>query len=400
MTKQYTLTNLDDSTSCWVGIASLLQKGHELLFSTPKQIDDLVSKREYGPLLRILVALLEDWQRDFESANCTSVHSEPKLSFPRDQRTDENVVSKSMRWILAVEYEYVRVYVYSIVLQAVIERRRKEKASPGDQIARGESQREDTDVLYDGLYLGYLTDAARSLLRVVVDEIFPDGCLLNIPVRTYSRILTAALYLLKARLLPSLSWCLSLDMMTSADVDGQTCAIEVKDREVQKSVELVTRTARALQSSVVDDVHLSTHWGNLLISLCSSLSARATQTATPRSDLGMQQRIPPNNGTMRNNQPIPQNDFEPQRKPSGSPLQSMSSPPAQSGVLNPAPYNPSYFYGIDTISPALGPDQSTNYDDMFSWTDPMGEMPITQMPWNGDQAIFDILNSVMGSENQ
>jgi len=56
-----------------------------------------------------------------------------------------------MRWILAVEYEYVRVYVYSIVLQAVIERRRKEKASPGDQIARGESQREDTDVLYDGL---------------------------------------------------------------------------------------------------------------------------------------------------------------------------------------------------------------------------------------------------------
>jgi len=32
-----------------------------------------------------------------------------------------------MRWILAVEYEYVRVYVYSIVLQAVIERRRKEK---------------------------------------------------------------------------------------------------------------------------------------------------------------------------------------------------------------------------------------------------------------------------------
>jgi hypothetical protein len=157
MTKQYTLTNLDDSTSCWVGIASLLQKGHELLFSTPKQIDDLVSKREYGPLLRILVALLEDWQRDFESANCTSVHSEPKLSFSRDQRTDENVVSKSMRWILAVEYEYVRVYVYSIVLQAVIERRRKEKASPGDQIARGESQREDTDVLYDGLYLGYLT---------------------------------------------------------------------------------------------------------------------------------------------------------------------------------------------------------------------------------------------------
>jgi hypothetical protein len=189
-------------------------------------------------------------------------------------------------------------------------------------------------------------------------------------------------------------------MMNSADADGQTCAIEVKDKEVQKSVELIIRTARALQSSVVDDVHLSTHWGNLLISLCSSLSARATQTAAPTSDLGMQQHIPPNNETMRNNQPIPQSDFEPQHKPSGSPSQPMSPRPAQSGVLNPAPYNPSYFYGIGTISPALGPDQSTNYDDMFSWTDPMGGMSITQMPWNGDQAIFDILNSVMGSEIQ
>jgi hypothetical protein len=400
MTRQHSLSSLDDSTSCWVGIASLLQKGHELLFSTPKQIDGLVSRREYGPLLRILLALLEDWQKDFESANCTSVHSELKPSFSRYQRTDENVVSKSMRWILAIEYEYVRVYVYSIVLQAVIERRRKEKTSPGDQIARGESQREDTDVLYDGLYLGYLTDAARSLLRVVVDEIFPDGCLLNIPVRTYSRILAAALYLLKVRLLPSFSRCLSLGMMNRADADGQTCAIEVKDREVQKSVELVIRTARALQSSVVDDVHLSTHWGNLLIGLCSSLSARATTTATPRSDLGMQQRIPPNNETMGNNQPIPQSGLEPQHNPSWNPSQSMSPPPTQSGVLNPAPYNPSSFYGIGTTPLTLGPDQSTNYDDMFSWTDPMGGMPITQMPWNGDQAIFDILTSVMGSENQ
>jgi hypothetical protein len=104
-----------------------------------------------------------------------------------------------MRWTLAIEYEYVRVYIYSIVLQAVIERRRKEKGSPSDQIVRTDGQREDTDVLYDGLYLGYLTDAARSLLRVVVDDIFPEGCLLYVTVRIYSSILSAALYLLKVR---------------------------------------------------------------------------------------------------------------------------------------------------------------------------------------------------------
>lgn len=102
-----------------------------------------------------------------------------------------------MRWILAIEYDYVRVYIYSIVLQAVIERRRREKPTPNDHIVRLDGQRENTDVLYDGLYLGYLIDAARTLLSIVVDDLFQAGCLLNVPARTYSRILSAALYLLK-----------------------------------------------------------------------------------------------------------------------------------------------------------------------------------------------------------
>jgi hypothetical protein len=100
-----------------------------------------------------------------------------------------------MRSILGVEYEYVRVYIYSIVLQAVIERR-KEKSPMGESNLKSGDQ--DSDVLYDTLYLGYLTDAARSLLGIVVDDLFSAGYLLDIPVRTYSRILAAALYLLKA----------------------------------------------------------------------------------------------------------------------------------------------------------------------------------------------------------
>jgi hypothetical protein len=101
-----------------------------------------------------------------------------------------------MRSILGVEYEYVRVYIYSIVLQAVIERR-KEKG-PMSELNLKPGDQQDSDTLYDTLYLGYLTDAARSLLGIVVDDLFSAGYLLHIPVRTYSRILAAALYLLKA----------------------------------------------------------------------------------------------------------------------------------------------------------------------------------------------------------
>lgn len=86
-----------------------------------------------------------------------------------------NIVSKTMRSILGMEYEYVRVYVYSIVLQAVIGRR-TEKASASETNLKVEDQ-QDSDVLYDRLYLGYLTDAARSLLSIVVDELFSEGYL-------------------------------------------------------------------------------------------------------------------------------------------------------------------------------------------------------------------------------
>jgi len=159
----------------------------------------------------------------------------------------------------------------------------------------------------------------------------------------------------------------------------------------------------ALQSSVVDDVHLSPHWGKLLAGLCSSLRTRATQTVTPRSDLEMQQqRIPANyvSETVTNNQPIPQSGFIPQSKPSVNPSQSISPPLSnQPGTLNPASYTQSYSYDFGTVPPAFNADQSLTYDELFSWTDPMSGMDITQMPWNGDQAIFDILSSGMGPEN-
>jgi hypothetical protein len=71
MESQAGLASVDDTGRCWVSIASCLKKGHELLFSTPKQTSDIINKREYDPLLRILQKLLDDWRRDFDTANCT-----------------------------------------------------------------------------------------------------------------------------------------------------------------------------------------------------------------------------------------------------------------------------------------------------------------------------------------
>jgi hypothetical protein len=70
MERQTMLASADDIGRCWVGIASCLKKGHEMLFSTPKQTSEIINKREYDPLLRILQKLLDEWRRDFDTANC------------------------------------------------------------------------------------------------------------------------------------------------------------------------------------------------------------------------------------------------------------------------------------------------------------------------------------------
>ena len=94
--------------------------------------------------------------------------------------------------MLTIEFGYVRVYIFSVALQAIIERRARETengntASP--VIAKPGNA--------DDEYLKRITAAARSILRVIVYDIFPDDSFKYIPVRTYSRILAGSLCLLK-----------------------------------------------------------------------------------------------------------------------------------------------------------------------------------------------------------
>ena len=46
-------------------------------------------------------------------------------------------------------------------------------------------------------YIGEVIDASRNILRVVVDGLLPDDYLKHTPVRTYFRVLSAAMFLLK-----------------------------------------------------------------------------------------------------------------------------------------------------------------------------------------------------------
>ena len=79
-----------------------------------------------------------------------------------------------------------------MALQAVIDRRYSDDAKvEGVQLTPPHVSKQEE---------GHLTETvkgAQTILRTAIDDFLPDGSLKYLPVRSFSRVLGAALYLLK-----------------------------------------------------------------------------------------------------------------------------------------------------------------------------------------------------------
>jgi hypothetical protein len=103
-----------------------------------------------------------------------------------------------MRHILTIEYGYSRVYVHSLALQAVVERCTNNSPIMTD----GEKGPIPLPQLKkwmanDYQFINEVIDAARMVLRTVVEDLYPGNHLKHCPVRTFFRIVSVAMMLLK-----------------------------------------------------------------------------------------------------------------------------------------------------------------------------------------------------------
>lgn len=87
-----------------------------------------------------------------------------------------------MRVILSIEFDYLRSQTNSIAMQAA---------------ARKDRYRLQTNHGHNDDFIAETIDGSRSVLRTVVDVLNPMERLGFIPVRTYYRILSAVIYLIK-----------------------------------------------------------------------------------------------------------------------------------------------------------------------------------------------------------
>lgn len=261
---------LDDQIiHCWAGISNAMYLGNERLFKSPKHTTEIIQTGRYVALLHEFTPLLDDWYKEFE-----------RFRLP-----------PFLRYILTIEYEYVRIYVNSLSLQAVVERCTNNAGNTatgnGGLASNGTQLSPQTLITFGKLPLGQLggftvndqesvrevVEGSRNLLRTVVEGLLPGGYLKHAPVRTYFRIISGAMFLLK------------------------TFALGAPRSDVKMSIDLMDATVEALRNCVVDDVHLGIRFADLLESLTSRLRNRFIQAPTMQQASGKgQSPIPDANG--------------------------------------------------------------------------------------------------------
>ncbi|KAM7222368.1 hypothetical protein V8F06_002146 [Rhypophila decipiens] len=246
---------LDDQIiHCWAGISNAMHIGNEKLFRSRKHTTEIIQNGKYINLLKDFQPMLKEWWKEFER-------------FP---------LPPYIRHILTIEYEYVRIYVNSLALQAVVERCTSNATGgsiPGGSVSGNSAPQlsPQTQNYYGRLPLGQLggfgaedqeyvkevVNGSRNLLRTVVEGLLPQDYLKHAPVRTYFRIISGAMFLLK------------------------TFALGAPKSDVEISIALMDRTVNALRTCVVDDVHLGIRFADMLETLTSRLRNRFIHAPPP-----------------------------------------------------------------------------------------------------------------------
>ena len=233
----------------WLRMASIMREGNQKIFANKAFTRDLIKNGDYTSALDQLQIPLQQWRTDFDK--CASI-------------------PKHMRHILDIEYEYCRVYINALALQAVAERcaNSLQAVNPPAELARSavttNGVRTDMAISPQTLakllgrdrhYMQEVGNAARNLLKVVVDGLYPGEFLRHAPVRTYFRIISVAIMLLKS------------------------FSLGASESDVADSLTLMDRTVEALRGCIVDDVHVASRFADLLDTLTQNLKPRLVRIA-------------------------------------------------------------------------------------------------------------------------
>ena len=224
----------------WSEAIIMLDSGNQRLYRNRKHTRQIVDSGKYSELIVEYKQWLHSWLMNFELCNA---------------------IPEAMRFILRIEYDYSRAFLTGLALQAVVQRCARNTplsrfaelatsvdASNGDE-ANGQEAGPFTPADYrkfvgsDSPHIVECIEACRNIFRSIINVRNLDY-LRHCPVRTYFRIISAALILIKT-------------FVIGATEDDMATTLSLLDEAMSK-----------LRNNIVDDVHV----GNRFTDMCDTLT--------------------------------------------------------------------------------------------------------------------------------
>ncbi|RAL14573.1 Zn(II)2Cys6 transcription factor domain-containing protein [Aspergillus homomorphus CBS 101889] len=346
-------TIVDRMHDCWIGISKIMYQSNQLLFASNEQTSELIRSGRYRDQIDRFQPFLREWRHNIDTID----------------------LAPPMRNILMIEYEYTRLYVNSLALQAVVDR----WTTMSNEAAQSQMSRPNAGPSASGVgfhvlmelyrvnepYIQEVVDASRKILQTVLEVLVPGDHLKHAPVRTCFRILSGMIFILK------------------------TFTLGAKEDDVRVSLDLQDRTVEALRTCVVDDVHLNHAIARLLELLTTSIRTRFLRFAPlDRGGDGEQER--PSAPVSRHQSPRPR-DGVPGRREGSSHTWTPAQNPAQnlgyvdgtsqtgtsmSSVHDPLAAIPAQSINSSHINVSFMPPPPSMYHNYYdpSATPPAGEM--------------------------
>lgn len=161
-----------------VGLTKLMKNASEVLFASKRHTRELLRSGRYTSLLSHYEPVLQTLKQ--------SLDQHPRM-FSSSSLLMEAQFEQS-KLMLLVEWEYIRLYINSLALQAVAERESSQSVIDGQTLQVSDE---------DAAYVDHVVDASKSILNYMIYSFAPRGYLQSSPVKTFLRIISAAVFLVK-----------------------------------------------------------------------------------------------------------------------------------------------------------------------------------------------------------
>ncbi|KAK4550037.1 hypothetical protein LTR36_003004 [Oleoguttula mirabilis] len=202
--------------SGWIGITKLLTTATHMFFASKSATKQMLTSYRYLDLLEHFQPLLAKWHTEFIVASPATI-------------------AGPTRQILLIEYYYVRVFISSIAIQALVEHV-SQRSSDGVWLDQDFLRKQYAQ---DFRFINDVRESSGEILTAA-RKLNDDGFLRYCPVRLFLRIVAASIFLLKA------------------------ISLGAREADANASLDQLDRCIEALTCNRADDIHLSGRYAELI----------------------------------------------------------------------------------------------------------------------------------------